>query len=131
MPPERILIVEDDPEIQRCLRELLEGEGYGVDSAFNGREALSFLEEGHRPTAILLDLMMPVMNGYQFLAATRDDHIPGAAAPAERIPTVIVSAAPDTVQTSACFGLPLVRKPFNIDALLTTIRAAITTPITG
>lgn len=128
MQPERILLVEDDPDIQANLRDLLESEGYGVDSAFNGREALSFLRKGHRPTAILLDLMMPVMNGYQFLDVLRTEQ---AGAVSESIPTVIVSAAPDTERTSAFFGLPLVRKPFDVDVLLGVIRRAIGSPVAG
>ncbi len=129
MRPERILVVEDDPELQRDLRSLLESEGYGVDSALNGREALSFLKTGGRPDAILLDLMMPVMNGYEFLAALRAGTVE-AITPASAIPTVLVSAAPDSARTSAQLGLPLVRKPFDIDALLDALRAAIG-PATG
>jgi CheY-like chemotaxis protein len=132
MQPERILVVEDDPDLQQNLRDLLEEEGYGVDSAFNGREALTFLKTGHRPAAILLDLMMPVMNGYQFLAALRGEQPAGTEkAVAGAIPTVVVSAAADTDQTSAFFGLPLVRKPFDVDVLLGAIRRAIGSPATG
>jgi len=126
MPPERILVVEDDPDLQTNLRELLEGEGYGVDSAFNGREALSFLRAGHRPTAILLDLMMPVMNGYEFLAALRGERaVDTPASTFMAIPTILVSAAPDNEQTSVRLQLRLVRKPFDIDVLLGTIKEAI------
>jgi CheY-like chemotaxis protein len=124
MQRDRILVVEDDPELQQYLRDLLESEGYGVDSAFNGQEAHSHLQAGHRPQAILLDLMMPVMNGYEFLAALRD---PVTRSPAQAfpIPIIIVSAAQDSLQTSARFGLRLVRKPFDMDVLLDTIKDAI------
>jgi CheY-like chemotaxis protein len=123
MPPERILVVEDDPELQRDLRSLLEGEGYAVDSALNGREALTVLSSGRPPDAILLDLMMPVMNGYEFLAEVRS-----GTASAKAIPTVLLSAAPDSVKTSVQLGLRLVQKPFDIDVLLDTLRDAIATP---
>ena len=63
----RILIVEDDEDIARNLRELLEGEGHVVEWASNGRVALDYLRgTADRPSFILLDLMMPVMDGYEF-----------------------------------------------------------------
>ena len=58
-----VLIVEDEADIRDLLRELLEYEGFQVSTASQGREALTLLENEPRPHAILLDLMMPVMNG--------------------------------------------------------------------
>ena len=65
-----LLLVEDDYDIRAMLVMLLDMEGYHVVRATNGREALTLLEEGLRPHLILLDLMMPVMNGWQFREET-------------------------------------------------------------
>src|SRR5205814_8831977 len=63
----RILVVDDDPDIRDSLREVLEDEGYDVSCVGNGREALDHLKAASpRPCVILLDLMMPVMDGWQF-----------------------------------------------------------------
>ena len=72
MPPERhgerpVLVVDDDPDILQTLALCLSTEGYRVLSAANGQEALEVLSR-ERPAAILLDLMMPVMDGWQFVA---------------------------------------------------------------
>jgi CheY-like chemotaxis protein len=61
------LVVDDDPDIRDSLREVLEDEGYEVATVGNGREALDYLKQAApRPCVILLDLMMPVMDGWQF-----------------------------------------------------------------
>ena len=85
-----ILIVEDEFAIREALTEFLEEEGYTVAGASNGQEALEYLREQESfPTVILLDLMMPVMNGQQFVAEQQRD-------PAiSRIPVVLLSAASD------------------------------------
>jgi CheY-like chemotaxis protein len=62
-----ILVVDDDPDIRESLREVLEDEGYEVRCVGNGRDALDFLKAASpQPCVILLDLMMPVMDGWQF-----------------------------------------------------------------
>lgn len=70
----RILIVEDDPAICEAYRLVLEQEGYDIVTAENGKDALAKLKNGAPlPHLILLDLMMPVMNGWEFLEARRAD----------------------------------------------------------
>lgn len=82
-----ILIVDDDPDIRETFALVLESRGYAVRMAANGREALE-LVRAVDPDLVLLDLMMPVMNGPDFLAALRAD-------PAfDHIRVVIVSAWP-------------------------------------
>ena len=80
-PPKRILIVEDAEPIAASMAELLHQEGYEVACAANGKEALAHLESTQvLPDLILLDLMMPQMDGYQFRAQQKQDprlsHIP-------------------------------------------------------
>jgi DNA-binding response OmpR family regulator len=72
MPPDRIgerlvLVVDDDPDILQTLALCLSTEGYRVAMASNGQEALNLLER-EKPACILLDLMMPIMDGWQFVA---------------------------------------------------------------
>jgi len=63
-----VLVVDDDAAVREGLLEFLRDEGYEALGAENGRRALDLLEEGEAPRLILLDLMMPVMDGWQFLA---------------------------------------------------------------
>jgi CheY-like chemotaxis protein len=112
------LVVEDDTDIRESLLELLQIEGYGVVGAANGKEALEQLRR--RPAAvILLDLMMPVMDGYQFRSEQlRDPELSG-------IPVVLVSAGGRCEQAAAEMGvLGCVKKPLDVPTLLRMIRSA-------
>ena len=82
----RILLVDDDVPSADALKELLEGEGYDVVCAENGREALARLRGPDLFCVILLDIMMPLMNGYEFRDAQRND--PRLAA----IPVIVITA---------------------------------------
>jgi len=116
MSHKRILFVEDDREVRVTLTQILVEEGYAVDGASNGREALDALRSGDRPCVILLDLMMPIMNGWQFSAAQRKD--PSLA----EIPVVIISAATNVLQSAAAMGAAaFLRKPFAIQDLLSIV----------
>jgi CheY-like chemotaxis protein len=107
-----ILVVEDDPDITESLCDVLQGEGYQVATAANGKEGLERLRQIDRPCLILLDLMMPVMSGGEFLAALRQTEALAS------IPVVIVSAwANESAQVRAQ-SQGFVRKPISIDALL-------------
>jgi CheY-like chemotaxis protein len=66
-----LLIVDDDPAVRQMLVQILKGEGYAVQTASNGREALKVLEQGSLPNAMILDLMMPDMKGDEFLEKAR------------------------------------------------------------
>jgi len=82
-----ILVVDDDPDIRDSLREVLEDEGYAVNCVSNGREALDYLKSKQpRPCVILLDLMMPVMDGWQFRKEQKQD--PAIA----NIPLIVITA---------------------------------------
>jgi CheY-like chemotaxis protein len=110
----RVLIVEDDSEIRACLAEVLQYEGYVVSEAPDGGEGLKAAWQNH-PDIILLDLMMPRMDGWQFRAAQKGD--PELA----DIPVIVMSAAagegwPGLQDVAARF-----RKPFDIEVLLAAI----------
>jgi CheY-like chemotaxis protein len=110
--------VEDDDELRLALHDSLVAEGYEVATASNGAEALEVLrkDEAKKPAVILLDLMMPVMNGWQFITAQKNDP---ELAP---IPVVVLSAVGSYVQNVAPIDVAaFMRKPFELDALLDTI----------
>jgi CheY-like chemotaxis protein len=109
-----ILIIEDEQTIRETLKESLELEGYPVVTAKNGREGLDLIENSVNPCLILLDLMMPVMNGFEFLASQEKNK---KIAP---IPVVIVSAFPEQAQKVKANGF--VKKPIDLDHLLTFIK---------
>ena len=111
---ETILIVEDDVDLQAALSEALEEEGYEVRAAPNGRQALDDLLKGEEPPSlILLDLMMPLMSGWQFL----DERIryPGLSS----IPVLVLTASTDARPRQAAGVL---RKPIQPVELFETVR---------
>jgi two-component system, OmpR family, response regulator CpxR len=111
----QVLVVEDDPDIQESLKLLLEEEGCCVATADNGAVALEMLGGDAPPKLILLDLMMPVMSGWEFLERVREDDR------LNQIPIVVVTAAGE--QREAPEGaIKLMRKPLNLEALLGLIR---------
>jgi len=108
----RILLVEDDETIRADLAAALRARGFAVDLAENGSDALERLRSGPRPALIVVDLIMPVMNGWDFLRVKRED--PGLAS----IPVVIVSATdPERDLAVALGAADYVRKPFAPDQL--------------
>lgn len=82
-----VFIVEDDTDTREMLSKFLELEGYDVRAAANGRQALDLLGTGVQAHVIVLDLMMPVMDGWEFRRRQVED------ARLRRIPTIVVSAA--------------------------------------
>jgi CheY-like chemotaxis protein len=81
-----ILVVDDDPDIRESLKEVLQDEGYTVSCVANGREALEYLQKSPRPCVILLDLMMPVMDGWQFRREQKRDPL------IADIPLIVITA---------------------------------------
>ena len=114
--PDVVLIVDDHDDIRESLGELLTDEGYGVALAANGREALHYLRANDPPCLILLDLMMPVMNGYEFRSLQRQD--PNLAG----IPVAVVSGREDAAMSAAeMHAVRCLVKPVDLDALLQTV----------
>lgn len=110
----QILIVEDDPDTREILCELLSEEGYDVRSAAHGCEALAVLAT-QTPALVVLDLYMPVMNGWDLLAAMHgDDRL-------RTIPTLVLTSAP----SQAPPGTAVIAKPQEIGVFLKAVRAAI------
>ena len=110
-----ILLIDDDQDIRETLTETLLLEGYEVTAASDGQEALNFMNNGLRPSLILLDLMMPRMNGWKFLEVVKDE--PEYAA----IPVVVSTAMTrqsDSVRSAAAF----IKKPLDLDSLLSFVK---------
>jgi CheY-like chemotaxis protein len=112
-PGKRILLVEDDELLRGAMKMVLEWEGYRVACAGDGREALAYLRGGGRPALILLDVMLPGMDGRQFREEQRRD--PALVG----VPVVVISAldAADCPDADAH-----VRKPFAAEELLEAVR---------
>lgn len=113
-----VLVVDDDDDIRNDLAEMLREEGFAVETAADGEEALRRLRAGSRPRLILLDLMMPKMNGWDFRAEQRRDPLLAA------IPVAIISGVPKPNDGGAFLDtVAWLRKPFDLDLLMATIQS--------
>ncbi len=112
-PSPSILVVDDDPDIREALVDVLTDHGYSARAVANGREALDYLRGGARPSLILLDLMMPVMDGLQFRQEQVGDP------ELRELPVFVISAGNDVSQSAAALGVAgAMRKPIDLDKLL-------------
>lgn len=112
-----ILLIEDDLAIQDSLMWVLEGEGYSLALANNGQEALDYLAKAEPPVLILLDIMMPVMDGFEFLE--KQQHNSKLA----EIPVIVLTAdkyALSKIQRSKRNSF--ISKPLDLNAFLDLVR---------
>ena len=116
MGPFTILLVEDDFDVREALVETLEEEGYRVDCVCDGSQALEYLRDGGRPGLILLDLMMPIMNGSEFRMAQKRD-------PAWRhLPVVLLSADGKMDEKARALEVNgAIKKPIDLEELINVI----------
>ena len=114
-PTEHILVVEDDRDLRESLRDALELEGYDVVCAENGQAALSHLGTGARPCVILLDLMMPVMDGWTFRKEIMKDQALAA------IPVVVMTAA-TSARAGSVASEAILYKPLHIDQVVGVVQ---------
>ena len=113
-----VLVVDDDPNIRKMIVAALRRDGYQFLEAPNGREALDLMRE-RRPDVVVLDLMMPVLSGWDVLRERQGDAV------LSRIPVIVVSANRDpdvavAVNAGICAFLP---KPFDIGALSALVKS--------
>jgi two-component system, chemotaxis family, chemotaxis protein CheY len=111
-----IFVVEDDPDAREALSDILTARGYRVSAAENGKEALDHLRRGFRPAVILLDLMMPVMDGHEFL-----EHIGKDPAFKDVAIIVVTAALASEAATVADSVDAVIPKPISLPRLLETI----------
>jgi CheY-like chemotaxis protein len=111
-----VLIVEDDEDLREMMAQLLTLEGFQAATVANGREALDYLHQAGKPDVILLDLMMPVMDGWEFRRQQRADP---AIAP---VPVIVLSAL-DQNRAASLDATAFLKKPLDFDRLLTLVRS--------
>jgi two-component system chemotaxis response regulator CheY len=117
-----ILVVDDDPDILEALSEILEAEGFEIRRARNGKEALERLEPDP-PRLILLDLMMPVMDGWEFAQRMRQRPVFSS------IPIIVLSADRNVGPKAQDIGaVGHLAKPFELNDLLEMVRRALKGP---
>ena len=115
MPCKTVLVVEDDRDIRESLVALIQMEGYSTYGVNDGKKALEALKDIKSTCLILLDLMMPVMDGWQFLDAREGD------ADLARIPVVTISAVDESSRPKGR-AQGHIKKPIDFDALIATIQ---------
>jgi two-component system chemotaxis response regulator CheY len=112
--PDHVLVVEDNDGIRTTMRQLLEFEGYAVETAANGVQALEAIER-NTPAVMLLDMRMPVLDGWGVARALHEQ--------GRRVRTIVVTAAENArrwcaeITADGCVG-----KPFDMDVLLTEVQ---------
>jgi CheY-like chemotaxis protein len=116
-PAGLVLVVDDDPDIREMIGQALELEGWSVVGAANGEEALRVARVGPRPDVILLDLMMPVMNGWEFIDEQRRDSV------LSTIPVVLISGDERLTEKAGKARVAgFLKKPMDLVELLDTVQ---------
>ena len=111
-----VLIVDDDRAIRRSLQQVLGDEGYAIAEASNGLEALERLQQAPLPAVILLDLMMPVMDGYTLSRKMQ------AQSTLASIPVIVVTAGGNCAEVRNKIGVrDCLHKPIDLDRLLASV----------
>ncbi len=107
-----VLVVNDNPDLLDATSFVIESEGMSVETARNGEEALALIGTGRRPALVLLDLVMPVMNGWEFLTAVANDPL------FKGIPVVVLTAAEHAEVPGA---LEVLSEPMDLKELLRVV----------
>jgi CheY-like chemotaxis protein len=115
----QLLIVEDDADIAEALADVFKARGYRVETASNGKEAIDRVcSSGMRPDAILLDLLMPVMDGHAFLRARSSEPL------LAEVPIVIITAQPDIAANEDEGVYARFDKPLSLRQVVDTVERA-------
>jgi DNA-binding response OmpR family regulator len=121
----RVLVIEDDPDVQHLLRMVLENDGHEVLAANDGSRGLAMAAR-RSPDAIILDVMMPFMDGFAVLEALREEERTAT------IPVLILSAIQTDAVEQRCYRMgaqAYIRKPFDPEILLGTVQEMLAAPI--
>jgi CheY-like chemotaxis protein len=112
--PACVLLVEDEPELREAMATTLRLEGHRVKTASDGMQALDQLRDGYLPAVVVLDLVMPVLNGVEFLKIARGD---------ERLRSLPVITITSTEEELPFGAQAIIRKPADMDVLLGMVEA--------
>jgi two-component system, chemotaxis family, chemotaxis protein CheY len=113
-----VLVVDDNDDVLSSIAEFLKEEGFEVHTAYNGREALDFLRAHSAPDIVLLDLMMPIMNGWEF----REEQLRDAQL--SRIPVVVMTASGNArAEAQQLKAVGHFAKPFRYEELVSALRS--------
>lgn len=112
-----ILLVDDDPDVREAVSLLLSEDGYDVVEVENGKAALDVIRRGLRPSAILLDLMMPVMSGWDFWDVHEQD------LELKKIPIIVLTAT--GLRQGAVGAARVIGKPVGVDELKDAVATAV------
>ena len=121
-PQESVLVVEDSVDLLYAIQDLLEGEGYDVFPATHGKQAIDFLTalREKRPELVVLDLMLPIMSGWDVLREMRLHRR------LDTIPVLVMTASTKTKPEGAA---AMLRKPFTLEAFMSAVRATSRGPV--
>lgn len=115
----KILVVEDDKSMMEAVALILRYEGYEVMTALNGHRAIEAIDNYCMPDLILLDMVMPEMNGWEFVACYEQKYH-------HRAPVILVTGAADPAQRAVDVqAAGYIEKPYEIDALLSIVKSNI------
>lgn len=119
---QRILVVDDEPAILDLVGQVLEEEGYDVTRAANGAIALEAIAAGAAFDLVVLDMWMPVVNGWQFATALEERGV--------QVPLLVMTAAKDaSAYATAVNAVGFIGKPFNLDQLVLAVRNGASPPV--
>jgi len=110
-----VFIVEDEQDIREALKTLFELEGYRVQTAVNGSDAILKLDCLSNSVVLLVDLMMPIMNGWEFIEAVRKKYTKAD------VPIIVMSAAADRASSIRDQVNAIIRKPIEVDDILNLV----------
>jgi CheY-like chemotaxis protein len=113
-----VLVVDDDPGIRQIVSWALEDEGYAVQTATNGRDALEAVRR-QSPDAIVLDLNMPVMDGWSFIHAHQADPT------CRDVPIILMSAGQSIAHATGLGAAAFVTKPLDVEVLVGTVASVL------
>lgn len=119
LKPNPILLVEDDEAIRDTMKDYLESEGYPVITAKNGMDGLNLMRNGLRPSFVLVDLLMPIMDGWEFLFVKSHDQ------KFENIPVAVLTAAQmpqDKMKAALNKADIILKKPIDLGELMRAVR---------
>lgn len=116
--PKKILIIDDDPEMRLALQHILAILGHKSFCANNGKMALEILSHSEKPALIFCDIMMPTMNGLEFLSKLKNDSHHSLSS----IPVVILSSEKNVCSEVAAYGAEFLNKSFDVEELLGVVK---------